>query len=403
MRDYRRFLSAHLEFLTGLCQLSILQVNNSIYQFYSSLFVSTRLLSDTAFHERINASIEQIKSNTPKTFARLLFLIQSINHGNGFVSIYGTNFEYIAPWLKHETYVPTQAIIYDNECSCGLYQNCTSQASFIRTNSSESVPIKGLKIGCTPSESFRASTLECFYDLSCVNLIEEYTNYTNNINSTNFPTPLSANMSRFSINTTMAEIINDLFVDNWATTINYSSYFKQCSPLLCSYTYIQKLNSLYTVTLLLGLEGGLTIVLKWICPKIVRIVAKVYQHRKRRMNIIEPAGTGETTIVGNVNTSVHNPPLHLESMPTSVTYQYASFIFIRFIVYSSLFQKRYSLVISMLFQICLNMYTAIVCDNGSYYIFHLFCSARKESSCTNKYELFCYNCLSYSFSTSFIK
>ena len=327
-RDYRRFLPAHLQFLTGLCQLSILLVNDSIHQFSSSLFVSTQLLPDSAFRARIDALIERTKSNAPKTFARLLFLIQSVNHGNGFVSIYGTNFEYIAPWVEHNTYVPTQAIIYDNECSCGLYRDCTSQANFIGINSSENVPIKGLKIGCTPSESFRASTLECFYDLSCIHLIQQYTNYMNSLNPTNFLTPLSANRSRFSINTTMATIINELFVEHWTTTINYSSYFEQCTPLLCSYTYIQQLNSLYTVTFLLGLEGGLTIVLEWICPKIVRIVVKVYRYRKRRTNIIEPASTSETTVAEHVNTSVHNSPRDPESMSVGVAYQYAFFIFI---------------------------------------------------------------------------
>ena len=300
-------------------------MNNSINQFLSSLYVTTQLQSETVFYTRLNSLIEQSRSNAPTTLRRLLFIIGTINHGNAYVSTYGTNFDYVAleTGTNQSPTAFTQAMIYDDECSCGLYQNCTSQATFIETNSSEIVPIKGLKIGCTPSEAFRTSTLECFYDPSCINLIQEYTNYTRIS-----PIPLSTTINRFSINTTMAELINDLFVEQWATQINYSSYFEQCSPLLCSYTYIQQVNSLYTVTFILSLQGGLVIVLKWVCPRIVRIIAKMSQHRKKRMNIIQPVGTVKMAPIETVNTNIRNPAFNLELMPTIVTSQYAFFIFI---------------------------------------------------------------------------
>ncbi|CAF3248069.1 unnamed protein product [Rotaria sp. Silwood2] len=239
-------------------------VNNSIDQFLSSLFVTVQLLPETDFHERLDLLIEQSKLNAPTIFDNLLFLIRSVNHGNAIISTYGTNFEYVVPWSEvlHDTYASTQAMIYNDECSCGLYMNCLSQASFINQNSSEIIPIKGLRIGCTPSESFHASTLECFYDPSCINLIQDNTNYIKSINFTSSLNPLSIMKSQYSINATIAELIDNLFIEQWIATINYSSYFERCSPLLCSYTCIEQFNLLYTVTVLLGLQGGLTIVLK---------------------------------------------------------------------------------------------------------------------------------------------
>jgi hypothetical protein len=94
VRDYRRFISAHLQFLTGLCNLSIQSVNDSIRQFLSSLFITTQLQSPTDFHIHIDSLVEQSKSNAPATFTRLLFLLRGTNHGNAIVSTYGTNFEY---------------------------------------------------------------------------------------------------------------------------------------------------------------------------------------------------------------------------------------------------------------------------------------------------------------------
>ncbi|UJR06830.1 hypothetical protein I4U23_011118 [Adineta vaga] len=136
----------------------------------------------------------------------------------------------------------------------------------LRLNSNESESIKGFKIGCLPSESLRSSTLECFYNLSCIQLIYKYVNFTKS------SVLLSTNTSRFPINTTIDILIDELFVEDWKTSNDYSFYYRQCLPSLCTYTYSQKLNSFYTLTLLMGIQGGLTIILKWITPKLVPIV-----------------------------------------------------------------------------------------------------------------------------------
>ncbi|CAF1056856.1 unnamed protein product [Adineta steineri] len=275
-KDYRRFLSAHLQYLQRLCQLSQQSVNNSINEFLTSLLVTNELLSQNDFHNRLAKLIEQSKSNTPVLFSHLLFFTQSIIHANAFESTYGTNFEYIGvlniDYNQFNFY--SKPIIYDNECSCGLFPTCTTQAHFIERNISKKISVKGMKMGCTPSESLLASTLECFYDQSCLDLIQQYTSYRNSSQ------PLSTTSNGFSQNTTINELIKNLFVEDWSTNMSYSSYYQQCLPLLCSYTTIKKFNVFYTITLILGLQGGLTIVLKWICPKLVRIGSKIYQSRK---------------------------------------------------------------------------------------------------------------------------
>ncbi|CAF4116566.1 unnamed protein product, partial [Adineta steineri] len=275
-RDYRLFLSTHLQFLNGLCQLSMQTVNQSIQQSLSSLMITKQLLSEENFNLHINSMINEAKSNAPSTFIHLLSLLQATNHGNAIVSSYGTNYRYIAPiYSVYQTTLYTQAMIYDNNCSCQLNSTCIINASFIEIDSTQSITIKGLKMGCTPSGSLFASTLECFYDQSCINLIQTMTGF--NENTT--PIPLNIANSRFLMNMTVMNLINDLFVEKWSAIMNYSSYFYKCSPMICSYTYIQQLNSFYTLTYLLGLYGGLTIVLKWISPKIVYFINKIYQRR----------------------------------------------------------------------------------------------------------------------------
>lgn len=296
IRDYRRFISAHLQFLKGLCELSNQSVEQSIGEVLSSLLITSQLLSQRTFEERIDQTINYMKANAPVTFNRILHLLRITNHVNNIVSDYGTNYLFFISddASQNQTIAYTQPLIYDNNCSCGLNLSCTIDASF---NDTEFMIIKGLKMGCTPGESLLASTLECFYDLSCIDLLEQMTNFTENVTNTNPPFPLNSTKSRFGINTTVIDLVTELFVESWSIKMNYSNYFDQCSPMICSYTYTQQLISISTVTYILGLFGGLTILFKWISPIIVSFVDKLYQRRKKRQTRVQPIFNIQTTTV----------------------------------------------------------------------------------------------------------
>jgi len=285
-RDYRRLISSHLQYLIGLCRISIQSTNDSINQTLSTLFISKQLLSQYDFDEYINPLVKQTKFNAPDTLNSIFFLIRNINFGNSIVSTYGTNYRYIADLNivngVSYSYFKSKAEIYDNNCSCGVYLNCTSQAYFIDRNSSKQIPLTGLKIGCVPSESFLSSTLECFYDTLCVNTIREYTNYMYSLE------PLSIITNQSLITMTIEELVKNLFTYEWITTKNYSAYYQQCLPLSCSYSYIQEFNLIYIISYLLGLQGGLRIVLQWICPKLIQFKEFIQKYRKKRSNAIHP-------------------------------------------------------------------------------------------------------------------
>lgn len=202
----------------------------------------------------------------------------------------------------------TEAVTYENGCSCGLDRGCIAQASFIKFNSSETVPVQGLKIGCTPTESLLASTLECFYHVSCIYLIEEQMNYSSSINTnTDPPIPLSSATSRFSTNTTVDTLVSDLFTENWTVSTNYSSYYEWCSPSLCLYTYTQELSSLYTITLLISFYSTLSIILQWVCPRIILVIFKIYLWRKKSTVTIEPSRSVElSSTAPATHTTVHH-------------------------------------------------------------------------------------------------
>ena len=298
-KDYRHLIPSHFLFLRQLCQISIQSVNNSVNEYLSSLFVTKDLLSEIEFIERLDPLIKQSESNTVLLLNQILLLIRIINDGNGLISSYGTNFEYVFH-PEYSGFATTRSIVYDNNCSCVLNRHCTTKAVFIERNSSLMIPIEGLRMGCTPTESLYASTLQCFFNSSCIDLLQQYSNVTSRS-----PIPLSRTESRFKINLTISELVKELFIENWTTNINYSSYFEHCGSTFCEYSYVQKLNSLYTFTLLLGLHGGLTIVLEWICPKTIKLIYKIDRYRKRRTNV-NP--NNETIPVQIIDTNPSNPP-----------------------------------------------------------------------------------------------
>ena len=181
-------------------------------------------------------------------------------------------------------------------------------------------------MGCTPTESFLVSTLECFYNVSCINLIQDYVNLKNGTNMNVTPT-LFANSSRFPSNKLIIDLVKDLFVESWSSNNNYSAYFTLCLPTSCSYTYVQQLNSLYTVTVILGLYGGLNVVMQGICRILIYLLFKVHQYKKKRSSVVDAEHCMEVATIESANTAlpatnVANVSVDLQSVPTLPTLQY---------------------------------------------------------------------------------
>ena len=56
--------------------------------------------------------------------------------------------------------------------------------------------------------------------------------------------------------------MDEMFIESWERTNNYSGYFTSCAPSSCRYTYAERSNVIYILTTFLGLYGGLTVGIK---------------------------------------------------------------------------------------------------------------------------------------------
>ncbi|CAF1554635.1 unnamed protein product, partial [Adineta ricciae] len=81
------------------------------------------------------------------------------------------------------------------------------------------------------------------------------------VNSSFVPSPLNQSIpSRFTpiSSTPIGTLIDELFIESWQNSSNYSSYYSICTPSNCKYTYVESNDFVHILTTILGLYGGLT-------------------------------------------------------------------------------------------------------------------------------------------------
>lgn len=257
--DFRIFVVPQFRLLASLCALAKKEFNEAIIRFNSTTLVTERVQIRETIEAKANNSLEQFLVSTPNTFVRTLDFILLMAQGNLIVSSILSNWRYIPLHVQIQfANAWAEPLSYGN-CSCGINAMCTSQAAF------DGFIVPGFLVGCYPFEALLQSTLECLYNISCIELLSSM------YNSSNVEIkPLDPMLS--SPEATVQSLVNVLFVDQWDIKVNYSNYYVTCAPLSCSYTRNEQTKILYIVTSIVGLYGGLTIALKLIVPILMKLI-----------------------------------------------------------------------------------------------------------------------------------
>ncbi|CAF4424984.1 unnamed protein product, partial [Adineta steineri] len=111
-----------------------------------------------------------------------------------------------------------------------IYDEYWPDTILSQTSSNISGVVDGFLSGCTPFDGLLTSTLDCLYSNKC---LEQLTDYFPNLNLTNFNFTDSHLLSNRQ-NNSLYERLTNLFIEDWTPTINYSKYFTNCAPLLCT-------------------------------------------------------------------------------------------------------------------------------------------------------------------------
>ncbi|CAF0810930.1 unnamed protein product [Rotaria sordida] len=270
--DYQNSGVFHFQLLSLLCQHAQQTVNISIKTFLQTQFLSSQVTSQNQFEAKINSSINDWKSQTIDQFLETIKIFQAVSHGNQLASELS---HYYFPYIhSNDTKVNPEVVEYLN-CSCALSSCLISIGLYGDDVYYLELPQLFIKIpnfflGCSQIEGLMKSTLECFYNLSCMIEFDQYIF---------FPLGSSFNFSNLNENLnppneTMESIINRLMIDSWTSNISFSSYYNTCSPSSCTYQYISRNDLFFVITTILGICGGLSLGLKLLTLIILRFIEK---------------------------------------------------------------------------------------------------------------------------------
>jgi hypothetical protein len=174
---------------------------------------------------------------------------------------------------------PYSRIYVDDEsqssCDCALYVSCRTQIDIFNFdiytyNATKTFGVPGLYVGCYPVQALFESTLECYYNQSCMDTIALY--LPANTGSENFT---ALNTSQNQANETIGAIIDRMFIDTWISNVSFTSYYHACSPVSCTYEYTRRRSIISLVTIVIGIFGGLTTAFKIIIFILLKIMGKI--------------------------------------------------------------------------------------------------------------------------------
>lgn len=152
--------------------------------------------------------------------------------------------------------------------------------------------------GCYPIRALLYSSLSCFFDIDCLEIITSaYVSYEA------LPSSIQLlNTSQLILSTSSTSVLtltDRLFVEQWDSQVNYSGFYSSCSPLACTYSYIDRPSSLYIFSEALSLIGGLAAVLSILVPTAVRFIMRRVANNTSTSNseVAEPSSVRQSTIL----------------------------------------------------------------------------------------------------------
>ncbi|CAF3883807.1 unnamed protein product, partial [Adineta steineri] len=278
--DYRVIGYCQFQLLSMFCQQAQQAIDDALRVFLQTTFISSQILSQQSFRVQLDSVIETWKLTTINTFIRTIELFRTTMQGNQLASGISNNNRTTNSMSGKSTWY---ASTYSN-CLCALSASCHQTIGIYNYSSSSKTfmtqySIPNFFIGCNPTEALLLSSLECFYNLSCMLEIDHYIKSSKSFNFS----ALDPNLN--SPNETMGNIVNRLMVNTWQPNISFPLYYNQCAPLSCTAQYEDRDNLFLIITSIIGIFGGLSLGLKLIIIIILQFIDKILANGIAHLNL----------------------------------------------------------------------------------------------------------------------
>lgn len=308
--DVRTVLSSYWQLIAAMCRQSKNALSEALANFGNMTLITPTLLSAKLVYSRTNATFDTIRRNAQMVLVHPLTITRRITRGNQFISGLGTNYYAYMTYDDSSSRLRVktdsnaffyQTIINDNvtiinQCNCWtngpcafsaglyLYEMPDTEGGYALYYMGPNFTIPGIIVDCVPTEAILASTLECFYDAGCIELLLSV--YPNTSSVVAKPLVMS-NTSTFLPNTTIETLVNELFAEKIDARVTYAAYYAKCAPLSCSFTVSQRLDVHYIITTIISLFGGLSAAFYFLAPYLVKFRLTVL--RKLGLSSLPPA------------------------------------------------------------------------------------------------------------------
>lgn len=286
--DFRTWGSSFVIWAEASCSVSQNIILSGLNVFKSATLISLHALTRKRFESEIDERISAFQAGLLKSARQTLAIYRDAIQSNGLMSLFGMNWRWKLDQLSNrdKTRIIHEPVVYNQSCSCATSRQCYKQAAILDYNGSSIFQIDGLVYSCHLIDSYLASSLSCFYSLSCVtSLIASMALGLPMDQSFNpwAPTAItfridaldSSLLKSFRVNDTFEKIMNQLFIDAWHIEKSYKSYFSTCAPATCSFEVFDRFNIFYVLTTFLSVYSGLVIVLRLVIPRVVQILLKI--------------------------------------------------------------------------------------------------------------------------------
>lgn len=278
-----------LTFAMRCCVLAEEKIANALINFYATSFVSTQLSAINLLTLQAQSLTQIFIDHLAADFMLTVDIMNVIIQNNHLLSANFINWQLFGS-SKETMKIFARPAIYDN-CSCNSFDHlsCASTMILSSLNNDEynatREPITGIFAACSQVESLKRTNLALFFNKTALEIFLDKAN-TYGIFEWNFNTssikPLNA--SQLGVihqpNTSMGNLLADLFVEEWNSQILFDQYFNACAPVSCSYQIITNQSYLYIITFVFGLIGGLVAILRLSILPLVRYFRRKYKPQR---------------------------------------------------------------------------------------------------------------------------
>ncbi|UJR11869.1 hypothetical protein I4U23_016048 [Adineta vaga] len=282
--DYRTVASAFSQALTSFCQLSKEKVAESLLLFETTSMINTHALSQLILQYEVQATIDRFQRTAPNQFRTQVELINQIVLVNELLNGLETC---LFPSLRvgdvgFRVQLNINGFQHSDQSWCwclesliceeptGIYNEyAIDTGGYILIDYKPIMNVSGIIMGLMPVNTLLQSSLECFFDETCLKKILQYSKTPN----ATFNVMIPSRTSRFDVNSTVQSMIDRLMIEDWGSMISFEKYYAQCAPIItCRYSINERPDFFYVLGRLIGLLGGLCTVLAIIVPLVVDFI-----------------------------------------------------------------------------------------------------------------------------------